>query len=223
VCPVLPFDVILTGEGGIAYAISNKKASDIQVITQWGSNTMEKVPTRVAYSSENKNLSNDAYGYAVRPAQVSCSFFKLLLCKEFSSAEWDDEILRKVMAEGSSKLIHIPADKTAEDVATDYLRFLYDTLMRTLRNGMGVNALADTPIVFNLTVPATWSPAGRDITRQCALRAGFEDRDGDSVALCDEPECAALAAMSNNIRNFGDRATFEVSQKSIHTLDTNYR
>jgi hypothetical protein len=67
----------------------------------------------------------------------------------------DDEILRKVMAEGSSKLIHIPADKTAEDVATDYLRFLYDTLMRTLRNGMGVNALADTPIVFNPTVLAT--------------------------------------------------------------------
>ena len=188
--------------------MSNKKASDVQVLNQWASMTMEKVPTRVAYAAENRNLSEDAYGFDVGPGHVSCSFFKLMLCKEFSSAEWDDEILRKVTAEGSSKLIHVPKGKTAEDVAANYLGFLYDRTLKSLKNMMGVNWLADTAILFNLTVPATWSAEAREVTKRAALRGGFEDRDGDEVVLTGQHSgiSSRSSGLANNVRRAGVRS-----------------
>ena len=172
---------------GIAISISDKKTADIQIVNQWGAQTMEKVPSKVAYASENPKLKEDAYGFAVKPGQISCSWWKLRLCEDFSSTEWDDETLRKATGQGSSKLIHIPDGKTPEDVASDFLRYLYGRVLHVLKVQMGVNHLADTPILFNLTVPATWSAKARDVTRRAAIRAGFEDRDGDKVVLTGEP------------------------------------
>ena len=70
-----------------------------------------------------------------------CRWFKLLLDDTVDSAEFDDPLLAKSIGEG---LLRLPEGKSAEDVATDYLRCLYRHILKSLKGMMGTVAVDNT-------------------------------------------------------------------------------
>ena len=114
--------------------------------------------------------------------------------------------------------MQLPQDKKATDVVRDYLGFLYDHIFTTLKGMMGAHAVAQTPIVFELTLPATWKNAARDATRQAAIDAGFDSRSKDKIVLIDEPEAAAISVMRSSVAMFDDTQPFKVSSTNLSPL-----
>jgi hypothetical protein len=142
-----------------------------------------------------------------------CQWFKLLLDKDGDITEYDDPTLRQAVGNGMLKL---PNNKSAIDVTADFLRCLYNHGILFLGRVLGPEAVANTPILFSLSLPATWSPAAREATRSAAKQAGFASRPGDQLALVDEPECAAIATLKTTIENFEDNHTFKVRKLLDH-------
>ncbi|ERF72261.1 hypothetical protein EPUS_02148 [Endocarpon pusillum Z07020] len=120
----LDFGVTFTG---IAYIATNVGSRDVQVIRRWSgggrqTDLLDKSPSRYAYASENKNLTEDAWGYQVQPGMKSYSWFKLLLDGDTNAAEYDDPLLRQSAGQGMTDL---PPGKSAKDLAADYLEQIY--------------------------------------------------------------------------------------------------
>ena len=90
----------------------------------------------------------------------------------------------------SNKLLSV-ANKTAQDVVTDYLRVLWNYTLEGIRNYRE----DFDPDVFSfrlvLTVPAMWSPQAKERTLQAAKDAGIPGK----IILVSEPEAAALATL----------------------------
>lgn len=184
---------------GISYVTSNEVSIDkIEVINQWPgtSETVSKVPTRMAYASENKNLYVDKWGFAVTSGMESYLWTKLLLDRGTTVVELDDPALKDLFGKGMLKL---PRDKTANDVCTDYLMGLYDYMVGILSKKYSPEVYAVTPIECWITVPAIWSDAAKEATRSAALKAGFGSRNFDKVNIIPEPEAAALAALKPHL------------------------
>ncbi|KAF4536091.1 Heat shock protein HSP73 [Lasiodiplodia theobromae] len=184
---------------GISYVTSNEVNIDkIEVINQWPgtSETVSKVPTRMAYASENKNFYINKWGFAVTSGMESYLWTKLLLDRGTTVAELDDPALKDLFGKGMLKL---PRDKTAKDVCTDYLMGLYDYMVSVLCKKYSPEVYAVTPIECWITVPAIWSDAAKDATRSAALKAGFGSRHFDKVNIIPEPEAAALAALKPHL------------------------
>lgn len=185
-----------TTYSGIAYTSTAARETDIQVLTNWSgggkqNDVLEKVPSRIAYAAENPNLAKDSWGY-LKGNLKTYGWFKLLLDDTTKPQDLDDPLLRQCAGQG---LLKLPEGKTAEQVTTEYLQFLYLHLMKCLENTIGEMTVQETPITFQLTLPATWSPAARDSTRRAAKEAGFESRQGDELAMIDEPEAAAISVV----------------------------
>jgi len=69
---------------GVSFVSSMDSGTrDIEVIVDWGSGArkneaLRKVPTRIAYKSENPGLKTDVViGYQVEPGMVSYTWFKV--------------------------------------------------------------------------------------------------------------------------------------------------
>ncbi|KAK7535588.1 hypothetical protein IWX49DRAFT_602368 [Phyllosticta citricarpa] len=180
---------------GVSYVTSNEHSIDnIEVITQWPgtSDTTSKVPSRIAYASENRNLSADTWGFAVTASMESYSWTKLLLDRSATLTDFDDPGLRNLMGTG---MLRLPAEKSAKDVCQDYLTCLYHYTAETLSKKYSPEIYNITPVECWITVPAIWSDAAKDATRAAAVTAGFGSRPSDSVNIITEPEAAALAAL----------------------------
>ena len=173
------------------------------------SEVLEKVPSRIAYASAN-DFDTDLWGYQVKPGMVCCQWFKLLLDSATKPSDYDDPLLAKTVGEG---IMQLPEGKKVTDVVTDYLGFLYDHILTSLKGMMGAVAVAQTPIVFELTLPATWGHAARDATRQAAIDAGFDSRAKDRIVLIDEPEAAAISVMRSTVSTFGETQPFKVCSR----------
>ena len=188
-----------TTYSGIAYTSNAAQDSEIHVLTNWSgggkqNDVLEKVPSRIAYATENPHLAKDAWGY-LKGNLKAYSWFKLLLDDTAKPQDLDDPLLRQCAGQG---LLKLPDGKTAEEVTADYLRLLYLHLMKCLKDAIGEITVQETPITFVLTVPATWSPAARDSTRRAANTAGFESRPGDELTMIDEPEAAAISVIKGS-------------------------
>ena len=107
-------------------------------------------------------------------------------------------------------MLTLPEGKTAIDVTADFLSCLYEHILRTLKGMIGPEAVEQTPMLFSLSLPATWSWTAREATREAAEQAGFLDRDHDEIALVDEPECAAIATLKTTIADFDEDHSFKV-------------
>jgi hypothetical protein len=171
---------------------------------------MEKVTTRIAYAAQNPRLKmpNDVWGYQVKPGMTSCSLFKLLLDEDAEPGPQDDPRLQTELASVMSQL---PEGKTAVEVTTDYLRFLYKHIMIKLEQLLGPETLKKTRIEFYFTKPAVFSLKALDATHKAAQAAGFGSRELDSLSLLCEPEAACISAISECTAKFGGTSPYGVN------------
>ncbi|KAF3937163.1 hypothetical protein ABW19_dt0200561 [Dactylella cylindrospora] len=124
---------------------------------------------------------------------------KLLLDKNATSATFDDPDLKDDIEKGN---IALPSNKTVEEVTSDYLKQLYNHIIRTLEGKLG-DVLGVTEIKFWLTKPAVWSDEAETQTLRAAKAAGFGSRPNvkDEISLILEPEAAALATITSLARS----------------------
>ncbi|KAK8190988.1 hsp70-like protein [Phyllosticta capitalensis] len=182
-----------TTYSGISYVVSNETDVDqIEVINQWPgtSDTVCKVPTRIAYAKENPDWKEDKWGFSA--GAQSYSWTKLLLDRNTSLTEHDDSALKDFFGTG---MMSLPAGKTAKQVCADYLKFLHKYMVQTLCKRFGKDVYDLTPIDFWVTVPAIWSDGAKDATKKAAISAGFGARKSDRINIISEPEAAALTAL----------------------------
>lgn len=163
--------------------------------------TREKVPSKIAYATENPDLENDAWGYEVYPGLKSCCWTKLLLDRRTKPTEFDDPLLQVAVG---GNIMGLPRGKSAEDVVSDFLKFLYKHCLDRLEEKMTPGILAVTPLEFWFTMPAIWSDAAQYATKRAAERAGFGSRGSDVVKMITEPESAAVAALKSTTEDFED-------------------
>ena len=171
----------------------------------------DKVPSVIGYAQDN-SWSEDRWGYSIKPGESSFTWFKLRLDEATDPAAYDDPVLQQFISNG---LVRLPEGKTATDVATDYLRFLYNHVLESLRGILGPG-LVVTPLVFCLTVPATWSHYARAETRKAAVAAGFGTRYGDELILADEAMTGVLDCLHGTIHDYDSAAQpFQVGHSGL--------
>ena len=194
-----------TTYSGISFVTSvNSDARDVQVVTEWTDGVrkneqLEKVPSKYAYAIENDGITEDKWGYEVEPWMMSYSWTKLLLDENASETEFDNPHLQAQVGNG---LMRLPSHKTAQDVASDFMKCLYKHTMAKLEKTLTKSMLKETPVHFWFTIPATWDDEATDATREAARMAGFESRGLDELFMITEPEAAAMAILSNSIEKY---------------------
>ncbi|EPS39914.1 hypothetical protein H072_6309 [Dactylellina haptotyla CBS 200.50] len=187
---------------GVSYTTSDKASvDDIVVVKTWPGPGAPvegnwKTPTVIAYGSENGQDRN-SWGYQVVPNMKSCSWTKLLLDTSAETAEYDDPSLRE--AAGSS-LLRLPPGKDAQTACQDFLKEIYDFLVRSLKAKMGAEVFHITPMECYLTMPAIWTDKAQAATRNAAIGAGFGSRSFDTIRMITEPEAAAIATLKRDLR-----------------------
>ena len=90
------------------------------------------------------------------------------------------------------KLLH-KLNKSAEDVAVDYLRKIWEYTIDDIHKVRGDDWRDIYTIRAVMTVPAIWSPGAMERTLNIARKAGLPD----DVCLVREPEAAALAVLKD--------------------------
>ena len=100
----------------------------------------------------------------VDPTQEKLEWFKLLLQPDNNKAGKESRVhkTRELLAS---------INKTPEDVATDYLRFIWDYTSEQLRLRKGDLSMFDVKVV--LTVPAIWNDFARNKIIDIAIKAGL--------------------------------------------------
>lgn len=164
---------------------------NVRLITDWPNPgsllpSSEKVPTAISY--ENGKPNN--WGYSVELTDKnSFKWFKILLDPEHKLRNKAEPVV------ASSSLLR-NLNKTAQDVAADYLRLIWEYTRDDIRRMKGDNWESMYNVRVVLTVPAIWSPAAKDRTEKVAKAAGLPD----NIALVSEPEAAALAVLQDRDR-----------------------
>ncbi|KAM3557081.1 hypothetical protein ARSEF4850_005239 [Beauveria asiatica] len=190
---------------GLGFALST--AADFKDIITWTkypgafSHSAEhsvKAPTRIAFAEENPDLNCDVWGYQVEPGMKSCSLTKLLLDKSALLSDFDD---CSVYDASTNDLMRLPEGKTAKEVATSYLRQMYNMFEKSKKELFGSMNLDELPVEFWLTVPASWSEKAKLLTKAAAMEAGFGNRTIDQVMLISEPEAAAQYTLKSSFHH----------------------
>lgn len=159
---------------------------NVRLITDWPNPgslvaNAEKVPTVLSY----KNGQPNNWGYCVELAEKdSFKWFKILL-------DPDHKLRNKAEPVVASSSLLRSLNKSAEDIAADYLRFIWEYTRDDIRRMKGDNWESMYNLKVVLTVPAIWSPAAKDRTEKVASMAGLPK----NISLVSEPEAAALAVM----------------------------
>ncbi|KAK0640545.1 hypothetical protein DIS24_g9254 [Lasiodiplodia hormozganensis] len=198
------FGTTFTGVGWVDTA-SGSNVQDVFLINDWGGKAKTcdynwKVPTIVAYQDENssKSMKDDKWGFEVESSMVSWSWMKLLLDKGQAETHYDDSL---------QEVKQHPL-KTAEQMISDYLRGVYQFLVKKLERRFGGEAIEILPFEFWFTIPAIWSDQAKVTTKRAAQAAGFASRPGDKIFLIPEPEAAAVAVLKE-LTHHGDSVFVE--------------
>jgi molecular chaperone DnaK (HSP70) len=138
------------------------------------------VPTTIAY----KNGKPHTWGYSTRLKEESFRWIKILLDPSSKIKHVAEPVVT------SAKLLG-PLNKTAEDVAADYLRLLWTYFQDHIRRREGENWADKYELRAVLTVPAIWTAKAKDVTLRIAKQAGLPR----NLMLVTEPEAAALAVL----------------------------
>ncbi|RAL59237.1 hypothetical protein DID88_006952 [Monilinia fructigena] len=150
-----------------------------------------KVPSRIAYCVENKDLLANAWGFGVKPKFVSC-WTKLLLDKNAVAAQEDDIKDWKNIDDG---MMRLPPARSASQVVEEFLHEMYLCLVEEVEKFYGATVLEVTPIDCWITLPAIWSDEAKQATPNSTIEAGFAKRSIDQIHTIAEPEAAAIATL----------------------------
>jgi molecular chaperone DnaK (HSP70) len=216
-----------TTYSGISLAMST--ATDFREIHPWTaypgasshrSEHCEKAPSLVAFTDENDELDENAWGYQVEPGMKTYAWTKLLLDESALQSKYDDPTLKETLGRGIYKL---PAGKTAREVATEYLRGMNRMFRQAVTEKFGgEERLEHLPVDIWLTVPATWTEKAKLLTKAAVLDAGFAHKPIDRLMLISEPEAAAHLALKSSIHHVQDlvqvRYKWDGSSLSFHIL-----
>ncbi|ORY17154.1 hypothetical protein BCR34DRAFT_583914 [Clohesyomyces aquaticus] len=159
------------------------------------------LPSRIAYASENHDLSEDLIGYEVTPDTMSYSHTKPLLCSPGVAELLSNVDASNIETAGALKL---PKGKSATKVVGDYLRIVRKHALGKLKENWGP-MMESTPLEVWATVPAMWSDEAKVDFKRAMEFAGFGSSHRETISFIKEPEAATLAAF----RGSGDPSTFE--------------
>ncbi|KAF2870470.1 hypothetical protein BDV95DRAFT_607638 [Massariosphaeria phaeospora] len=171
-----------TTYSGVSWAV-NGGTKTIRLINDWPNPTStnansDKVPTKISYQ-DGKPYN---WGYAVDFKEES--WIKLLLDPKNKIGRTAEAVLT------SNKLLG-SLNKSAEEVAADYLRLVWEYTKSDIQKVRGDNWASIYTLRAVLTVPAIWSPIAKEKTLKIARMAGLPD----TLSLVTEPEAAALAVL----------------------------
>ena len=127
------------------------------------------------------------WGYQIGENDFVYKWFKLSL----DPSRYENEVDLGIKHLGTQLAIRRNLPK--EKLITDYLTALQQHAKAVLKNKLPATALASTPLEFVITVPAIWSAAAQEKTRECAEIAGMGR--GSSLHMISEPEAAATYAL----------------------------
>ncbi|KAH6849437.1 hypothetical protein B0T12DRAFT_418225 [Alternaria alternata] len=168
---------------GVSWAING--INKVHLINDWpnpiGDNAQsEKVPTIISYA-DGKPLE---WGYNVNIVGTEQKFqwFKLLLDSK-------QKLGGGLVAQSRDLLGSL--NKSAEDVAADYLQLLWQYTKDHIQRVEGDTWETIYSLRVVLTVPAIWSPIAKEKTLRAAKTAGLPA----NIDLVSEPEAAALAVL----------------------------
>jgi Hsp70 protein len=156
----------------------------VRLITDWPNPApianSEKVPTIISYC----NGKPQSWGHNVGIAEKSFRWFKILLDPQHRFRNTAEPVVTSAKLLGN-------LNKTGEEVAADYLRFLWEYAKDDIRRIKGDDWASIYSLKVVLTVPAIWSLAAKDKTKAAARAAGLPE----DISLISEPEAAALAVL----------------------------
>ncbi|KAL8792665.1 MAG: hypothetical protein Q9195_004725 [Heterodermia aff. obscurata] len=172
------------GTTGVSWAI-NGGTKKVRLIDDWPKpnssiENTEKVPTAISYGQDGQPYH---WGYSVESTEKSFKWFKLLLDPQRAAQDGVPAISPKGLLGG--------IDKTPEQVAADYLRFIWRYTTDDIERSQGEGWQSRHALRVVLTVPAIWSHAAKDRTLRAAQAAGLPE----SLSLVSEPEAAALKVL----------------------------
>ncbi|KAK8235183.1 hsp70-like protein [Phyllosticta capitalensis] len=187
---------------GMCWVKSTGQVQDIEVIKNYPgrSEIASKVPSRMAYVSENPKLSENKFRFLIKPSYQQVAWFKLRLDEDARPTEFDDPNLKTLSDPSEDRL---PGRLSAKIVTKDFLKELHVLLMKDLAKLIHKSELYSIPIEVWLTVPASWSDPAKMKTRNAAIEAGFGKQAKDSVKIITEPEAAGIFALCPEV-NQGD-------------------
>ena len=191
-CPLV-YLLTSISHSGISWAV-NAGSKTVKLVDDWpergtANANSDKVATKITY----KNGQPYEWGNDVDGNDDSLEWFKLLLD---DTRKYGEDANRVTQLHHLKKLLK-KAGKKAEDVATDYLRLLWEYTLKDIERERGrgwQDAYVIKPV---LTVPAIWSDRAKDTTLRIAQKAGIP---GD-IDLVSEPEAAALAVLKDMHRD----------------------
>ncbi|KAL2793248.1 hypothetical protein BJX66DRAFT_339003 [Aspergillus keveii] len=183
------------GTCGTAVSYSKPLRSDpsrygaVFTTSQWPSGGAEpKVPTRIAYRTENLGngafANNDSvWGFRVRPGMIASSWFKLSFNMTARFTEYSDRMMNEAWNLG---VLRLPNARTNIDVTADFLRPIFESVLRIC----GPEDPARQPLILSMTYPITW-PLDTIQSFETAVRhAGFGQRPIDRLEGTSEPMAA---------------------------------
>ncbi|KAK8191101.1 uncharacterized protein BKA78DRAFT_295288 [Phyllosticta capitalensis] len=182
-----------------------RQVQDIEVIKNYPrrSEIASKVPSRMVYVSENPKLSENKFGFLIKPSYQQVAWFKLRLDKDTRPTEFDDPNLKTLSDPSEDRL---PGRLSAKIVTKDFLKELHVLLIKDLAKSIHKSELYSIPIESD---PAKMK------TRNAAIEAGFSKQAKDSVKIITEPEAAGIFALCPEV-NQGDRLRWDCRSHSVH-------
>ncbi|KAK5678546.1 hypothetical protein LTS10_008990 [Elasticomyces elasticus] len=208
-----------------AYSLSPESPDELNIIKTWpgGNNTLDKVPSEVAYSGhhtaastsrasdlnsngkrkfkafkeepiKSSTLGQMRWGLQIKPDEYRLSYLKLFLDPNQKVPDHMN------LSDHRHQLM--ACGKNVDTIVAEYLSALVAHTKVILGRRYTQEFVATTKLMFVLTVPAVWTDAAKDATLRAATAAGM----GGSLAMISEPEAAAvytLQAMQPNDLKIG--------------------
>ncbi|KAI9777720.1 MAG: hypothetical protein M1839_008639 [Geoglossum umbratile] len=182
---------------GVAWGLSTSHPEHINVVTKWDGDAslpdQVKVPTEISYRN-----GFPRWVYDLSPEEEPVKWFKLLLLHQEDMPE---------DVRSSSHILHARQmlskyGKTAIEVISDYLRFLWSHAIDDMARALGQESILGLLFRVVVTVPATWPRYAQESMRKAVQAAGIlthrNSSPGETVLeIVPEPEAAALATFSD--------------------------
>lgn len=160
----------------------------IEVVSNWPSSytkvgTTEKVPSEIAYLEDGTT----EWGSNIGEKTKRHMWTKLEL----------EESQNREVAKHAKNLARTgqKGSKKPVDIVSDFLAHIRGHLLQVLDNRYGRDLWTTLPIVLVVTVPAVWSDAAKDRTKQAVYEAGFSKAyfpKLENTMMTAEPEAAAI-------------------------------
>jgi molecular chaperone DnaK (HSP70) len=154
------------------------------------------VPSQILYIN-----GQTKWGFDIPADRKPLQWFKLLMLRpeDMKQPLMDDKIRDSTYIKEAREIL-TQLNKTAEDVVADYLRLLWQHVVRDMKKSRGEATVDSIPFRVVITFPAVWPLYAQSRLKQAATIAGIKAPRScgeTKLDLCPEPEAAALAVMDD--------------------------